>query len=86
MNLQTVGIIEFKKQAESAKQYFTQREQSIESWEFDDLQVTIKIDYKATLAVDLPNSGLKMGDTLNLQGKSEFEFEDGNIKSITDKS
>ncbi|WP_324302096.1 hypothetical protein [Galbibacter sp.] len=59
--MQTVGIIEFKKQAESAKQYFTQREQSIESWEFDDLQVTIKIDYKATLAVDLPNSGLKMG-------------------------
>jgi len=44
VNLQTVGIIEFKKQAESAKQYFTQREQSIESWEFDDLQVTIKID------------------------------------------
>jgi hypothetical protein len=85
VDLRTEGITEFKKQAESAKQYFKQREQTIESWSFNDQKVTIDIGYKAILAIDLPN-GLKAGDTLELKGKSEFEFENGKIKSITDKS
>ncbi len=85
VELRTEGITEFKKQAESAKKYFTQRKQTIESWEFNNAKVTVEIDYKATLAIDLPN-GLKTGDTLELKGVSEFEFENGKIKSITDKS
>ena len=85
VNLQTEGIREFTKQAESAKQYFKKRKQTIETWNFSETKVTIEIDYKSILAVDLPN-GLKKGDTLELKGKSEFEFENGKIKSITDKS
>ncbi len=85
VELKTEGLNEFKKQAELAKQYFTQRKQTIESWEFNDSKVIIEIDYKAILAIDLPN-GLKTGDTLKLKGKSEFEFENGKIKSIADKS
>ena len=85
VDLRTEGIKEFSKQAELAKQYFKTRKQTIESWEFKDSKVIIKIDYKAVLAIDLPN-GLKTGDTLELKGESEFEFENQKIKSITDKS
>lgn len=85
VDLRTEGIKEFTKQAESAKQYFKKRKQTIESWEFNDSKVIIKINYKAILAIDLPN-GLKTGDTLELKGESEFEFENKKIKSITDKS
>lgn len=85
VDLRTEGLSEFKKQAESAKKYFKQRKQTIESWKFNDSKVLIDIDYKAVIAIDLPN-GLKAGDTLEMKGKSEFEFENGKIKSITDKS
>lgn len=85
VDLRKEGIIAFEEQAESAKQYFKERKQTIESWNFNDQKVTIKIDYKATLAIDLPN-GLKEGDTLELKGQSEFEFDDLKIKSIRDKS
>ena len=85
VDVRTKGLIEFKKQAESAKQYFIKRKQTVESWQFEDSKVIIEIDYNAVLAIDLPN-GLKIGDTLKLKGQSEFEFESGKIKSITDKS
>ncbi|MBQ4821883.1 nuclear transport factor 2 family protein [Aquimarina sp. MMG016] len=85
VELRTEGIKEFIKQAESAKQYFTERKQTVQSWEFNNSKVIVGIDYKAILAVDLPN-GMKTGDTLKLKGKSEFEFANEKIKSITDKS
>jgi ketosteroid isomerase-like protein len=85
VNLRTEGLEEFNKQAESAKQYFHQRKQTIDSWNFNDLIVSIHIDYKAILAVDLPN-GLKSGDTLEMKGISEFEFKNGKIMRISDKS
>lgn len=85
VDVRTEGINDFTKQAESAKQYFKERNQTIDFWNFDEQKVTIEIDYKATLAIDLPN-GLKVGDTLELKGKSEFDFEDLKIIKITDKS
>ena len=85
VDLRTEGINEFKKQAKSAEPYFKQRKQTITSWKFNNSKVSINIGYKAILAIDLPN-GMKSGDTLELKGKSEFEFENGKIKSISDKS
>ena len=85
VDLSTEGIEEFKKQAETAKQYFNQRTQTIEFWEFNDNLVTIKIDYKAILNIDLPN-GLKKGDTFELKGESQFEFNNDKIIRIRDKS
>ena len=85
IDLRTDGLNDFKKQAETAKQYFKTRKQTIKHWEFNGSKVLIYIDYKAILALDLPN-GLKTGDTLELKGISEFEFANGKIKSITDKS
>lgn len=47
--------------------------------------MTIDISYKAILAIDLPN-GMQAGDTLELNGKSEFEFDNRKIKKISDYS
>ena len=85
MDLKTVGIKKFKEQAELAKQYFKERKQTIESWDFQGQKVIIDIDYKAILAIDLPN-GMKSGDTLELKGQSEFLFKDYKIIEIKDKS
>ena len=85
VDLRTEGIDEFKKQAESAKQYFQHRKQIIDSWEFNNSTVEIKINYNAILAIDFPN-GLKKGDTLELNGISKFEFENDRIIKIKDKS
>lgn len=85
VDLRTEGLEAFQQQAESATQYFSERKQTIQSWDSQESKVVIEIDYKATLAIDLPN-GLKKGDVLELKGKSEFEFLDGKIIGITDKS
>ena len=85
VELTTTGIEEFRKQAESAKDYFSERQQSIQSWNFEGNVVTIAIDYQAILAIDLPN-GMKPGDTLQLKGQSVFEFKDRKIVKIQDKS
>ena len=85
VDLKTEGIDAFKKQAESAKQYFKKRKQLIETWKFTDKIVTVAIDYKGVLAVDLLN-GMKSGDTIQLKGKSEFVFKNNKIIGIQDKS
>ena len=85
VNLTTKGIVEFKKQAELAKTYFTEREQKITSWNFLGNTVVITIDYKGVLAMGLPN-GMSAGDTLQLKGQSTFEFNDGQLIKIVDKS
>ena len=85
VDVRTEGLDAFRKQAKSAKQYFKQRKQTIESWEFRDSTVVVDLDYQAILAIDLPN-GLKAGDSISLKGKSEFEFFEGKIKKIVDKS
>lgn len=85
IDLKTEGLAAFKKQVNTAKQYFKQRKQTIEKWIFNDKKISIHIDYEAILNIDLPN-GLKKGDTLKLNGKSSFEFDQGKIISITDES
>ena len=85
VNLKTEGLIDFKKQAESAKKYFKKRKLTIESWNFSDNIVSINIDYVAILEFDVPN-GPKSGDIIKLKGRSIFEFENGKIKKIKDES
>jgi ketosteroid isomerase-like protein len=75
----------FRHQAEQAIQYFSQREQRITNWQVAEDRVEVAIDYTAVAAVDFPN-GTKPGDTLHLQGRSIFQFEDGRIVFIEDIS
>ena len=85
VDLRTDGIEAFRQQAASAKQYFQEREQRISSWEFENGSITVEIDYRAVLALDLPN-GLKAGDALELRGRSTFKFEGDKIIHLVDIS
>lgn len=85
VDLRTEGIDVFKTQAQTAMSYFAERKQTINSWEFHEDKVSIEISYRAILAIDLPN-GLKKGDSLELNGKSVFEFDKEKIIKITDHS
>ena len=85
VDLRTEGLAEFKKQAKTAKQYFTKRKQTIKTWDFQGDKVIIEISYEGILAIDLPG-GVNVGDILSLNGQSEFIFKEGEIISIKDKS
>lgn len=85
VNLTLTGKEAFRQQAQQALQYFSQREQRVTDWQVADNRVEVLLDYTAVAAIDFPNS-LKAGDTLQLQGKSVFQFADGLIVSIDDIS
>lgn len=81
----TKGISAFEEQAKAAKPFFSERTQQIQSWEQKEQSILVHIDFKATLAKDLPN-GMKAGDRMALQGSSEFEFKAGKISRIVDRT
>jgi len=85
VEMRLIGLEEFTKQAQLAKQGFKERKQTIESWKFEDSKVSIDIKFEAILALDFPN-GFQAGDVIELQGVSVFEFSKKKIKKITDKS
>ena len=85
VNLTTAGKENFQRQAEQATRYFFEREQRVTHWQSVGNRVEVAVDYRAVAAVELPN-GVKSGDTLHLQGKCVFCFEDGKIISIEDIS
>lgn len=85
VNAETHGIEAFRTLAEQSKNLFTSRKQTITNVETSEVQTYIDIAFEAILAIDLPN-GLKAGETLKLQGSSEFTFCDGKIVSITDRA
>ena len=85
VDLRIKGLTAFREQAEKAKAFFSERHQTIRSFQHEGNQTTIEIDYHAVLAIDLPN-GLKKGDALDLKGKSIFIFDNAEITSITDIS
>jgi hypothetical protein len=85
VNLTTAGIDEFRKQAEQAKNLFSQREQKITGLKFGENKVEVEISYCGTIAVDLPN-GLKQGSKIELNGKSIFRFAGDKIIELEDIS
>lgn len=85
VNMNLLGISAFRQQAESAVQVFSQREQRIESITFRGDTAEVAIRYRGTLAVDIPN-GPKAGDSIELEGRSVFEFVGDKIAHLTDVS
>lgn len=85
LTLQLKGLEEFRKQAEAAKQYFSQREQSITRLTIAEHTAEAQISYTAILAKALPN-GLQPGDKLQLKGRSVFTFENDSIIRLQDYS
>jgi ketosteroid isomerase-like protein len=85
VNLTTTGKAAFRQQAEQATRYFSEREQRVTDWQVSGSRVEVAIDYSAVAAIEFPN-GLKPGDALQMQGRSVFEIENGQIISIEDIS
>jgi len=85
INLTTNGIEEFRAQAEKAAAFFNERKQTIAGLEIDDQKAEVSIKYVAILATDLPN-GMKAGDKLDMEGRSNFLFKEGLIVSLDDVS
>lgn len=85
VNAHTVGVTEFKALAEQSVSLFSERHQDIVFFESDDNTAAAGIKFRAVVANDLPN-GLKKGQVLEMDGRSEFEFRDGLISKIKDIS
>lgn len=85
VNAKASGIDEFYHLAEQSKKLFSSRKQTILKFQTKDDQAFIDVAYEGVLASDLPN-GLKAGETLRLNGHSEFTFRDGKIYRLTDIS
>ncbi|MDD3342202.1 MAG: nuclear transport factor 2 family protein [Sulfurospirillaceae bacterium] len=85
INAETHGIEAFRTLAEQSKSLFTSRKQTITNVETNETQTCIDVTFEATLTIDLPN-GLKTGELLQLQGRSEFMFREGKIVSIVDRA
>lgn len=82
---QTTGKTELEILARQSVEFFKSRSQSVKSLKIHDKKAIVEIYFEAVLAKDLPN-GLKAGERISLQGKSEIIFKDGLIVSIIDEN
>lgn len=79
------GIEALRRLAELSKGLFASRRQEITSFRTEGDLLVATIRFEGVLAADLPN-GMKAGESLRLEGRSEFGFRDGRIDRITDFS
>lgn len=85
LTVATSGIDELRQLAEQSRSLFSEREQRITGLEFGHDFAAATIAYQGKLAADIPD-GPSAGTILDLQGKSEFSFGDGQITKIVDRS
>lgn len=79
------GVEAFRTLAEAAAVLFADREQRVTSLRVDGDGVVAEIDYRGTLAADVPG-GPTAGSVLALTGRSEFGFRDGRICRVVDRN
>jgi steroid delta-isomerase-like uncharacterized protein len=79
------GAAEFRALAELGATLFSEREQRVTGVAFRDGVAVASIAYRGVLAMDLPG-GPASGSVRTLDGESEFEFADGRISGIIDRS
>lgn len=79
------GVDEFRHLAEISKSLFAEREQRVTSLQVDQDSAVADIAYRGRFAADIPG-GPAAGTVLELQGKSEFSFQNGRITKIIDRS
>ncbi|WP_211533323.1 nuclear transport factor 2 family protein [Methanobacterium alkalithermotolerans] len=83
VTLELKGRNSFTRQAYQAVNLFKEREIIITEVNFEKEDMIVKIDYKGTLGVDVPD-GPKKGEKIELKGGSIFQFKEGKISSIKD--
>ncbi|AFC30564.1 hypothetical protein PM3016_3747 [Paenibacillus mucilaginosus 3016] len=85
LNSETKGINEFREIAEKSAQLFSSRCQTVTNYGYYEDRIEVWINYEAVLAHDLPN-GLKVGDKLQLKGRSVFAIYEDKLILIEDYS
>jgi ketosteroid isomerase-like protein len=84
LTVATNGIDEFRQLADQSKSLFSEREQRITELELNHDSAIASIAYRGRLTANIPN-GPSAGTVLDLQGKSEFSFGNGQITKIVDR-
>jgi len=85
VNMEIYGKNSLEELATQTKDLFSERKQTVNKMTFDEEQVRVDITFNATFAMDLPN-GVKAGETMSVDGFSEYKFKDGLISYIADCS
>ena len=85
VSAEATGVKQFRDMAIQSKELFSSRQQKISNFSVKEGLASVDIDYEGILLTDLPN-GLKAGEKIQLRGRSEYEFADGKIITITDFS
>jgi len=85
VNAKANNRADFRSLAEQAKALFSSRKQTITNTQFDASTATIDLSYVGILACDFPN-GMKAGEKVEMNGRSEFEFADNLITLVRDIS
>jgi len=85
MSVRTQGADELRHLAQSSSYLFSARRQLILAYEERDGTATAHILFDGTFAVDLPN-GVRAGQSITLNGRSEFRARDGLLVYIGDYS
>ena len=85
LSVRTIGIAELRHLAESSRHLFSQRRQTITAWREADGRGHASIHFEGTFAIDLPN-GVRAGQSIALEGRSEFRQHDGKLIYIADHS
>lgn len=85
VSAETNGIDAFTALAHQGVAVFAQRTQTVTNCIACNGHVTLRIDYRAMVAVDLPN-GWKAGQEIRLDGVSVFTLRNGTITELVDIS
>jgi len=85
LSVRTVGIAELRHLAERSRHLFSRRRQTVTAWREVDSVGYAGIHFEGTFAVDLPN-GVRAGQSIAMEGRSEFRQHDGRLVYIADHS
>ena len=83
--VRTQGVEEFRRLAQSTLPLFARRRQTITGYHEQDGVAQVGIAFEGVFALDLPN-GARAGQTIALNGRSEFRVHDGLLVHIADIS
>jgi hypothetical protein len=85
LTVRTVGIDELRHLAESSRHLFSSRRQTVTGFSEATGTAHVQVLFEGIFAIDLPN-GVRAGQHIAMNGRSEFRERDGLLIYIADHS
>ncbi|HEX7816803.1 nuclear transport factor 2 family protein [Dyella sp.] len=85
LSLRTLGLDELRHLAESSRHLFSARRQTITDYREFQGTAYVSVFFEGTFGIDLPN-GVRAGQSIAMNGRSEFRERDGLLIHIADHS